>query len=264
MDSIQTVEHLAAVHWRERRRRIYLAAAAFLLVASAAIFVTLGAEILHNDWLTRNDRNVAAWFHAHMTPRATAAMKAVTELAAFWTVTTLASILGLILVLLKKWQQLLLLIVALPGGRLLCYGLKVAFQRQRPQFNDLNLTVTGYSFPSYHAMDATLLYGFVVIFALVSLQSWRARLALTATASLLILLIGLSRVALDAHYVSDVVGAIAAGLAWLSICFAIFQTCRRSCQEIRPTAFSTRPTKSRRRTTRGAAAADNSADLQSS
>jgi undecaprenyl-diphosphatase len=46
-------------------------------------------------------------------------------------------------------------------------------------------------------------------------------------ACLIILLIGLTRIYLGAHFPSDVLGAIAAGSFWLAFCWTAVETLRR-------------------------------------
>jgi undecaprenyl-diphosphatase len=211
---------------------LHLTAGVLLLIGSAGVFGGLAEMVLHDDPLIRADAIVASWFHTNMTAGATLAMKYITELAAFSTLSVLASLLALVLVVLRKWEELLLLVLTIPGGRLLGFVLKSAFQRQRPHFGDLELTVHGFSFPSDHTMDATLLYGLLVVFAIGTFRRWSVRLTSAATGSLLVILVALSRVALDAHYLSDVLGAIAASVAWLALCFTVVDTFRRRRQNI--------------------------------
>lgn len=67
-------------------------------------------------------------------------------------------------------------------------------------------------------MTATVLYGVLAAYFFTTTTDWRARVFIVFLASLLILLVGLSRMYLGAHYLSDVLGAMAEGLAWLSLC----------------------------------------------
>ncbi len=47
------------------------------------------------------------------------------------------------------------------------------------------------------------------------------------------MLIGLTRIYLGAHYVSDVLGAMAAGVAWLASCLTAVETLRRRRKQSR-------------------------------
>jgi len=95
--------------------------------------------------------------------------------------------------------------------------LKIAFHRQRPSFEDSFLTFHGYSFPGGHTMAATLLYGQLAALAVVAFEAWRWRVEAVLGALAMIMMVGFSRVYLGAHYLSDVLGAAAAGLAWLAL-----------------------------------------------
>src|SRR5438309_11533586 len=55
----------------------------------------------------------------------------------------------------------------------------------------------------------------------------RAAFAYFIAAGLVILLIGLTRVYLGAHFLSDVLGAFAASVVWLTFCWTAFETLRR-------------------------------------
>ena len=107
------------------------------------------------------------------------------------------------------------------GGALLNRSLKYVFHRPRPYFDDPILTLTSYSFPSGHTMAATVLYGVVAAYLLAKIPDWRWRVLIVISTSVLIALVGFSRIYLGAHYLSDVIGAMAEGVAWLSLCLTV-------------------------------------------
>lgn len=120
------------------------------------------------------------------------------------------------------------LVLVLPCGMVLDFLLKIIFHRQRPRFEDSFLTFYGYSFPSGHTMAATLLYGLLAVFAVIALEAWRWRVGAVLCAFIMVLLVGFSRVYLGAHYLSDVLGAAAAGSAWLALSLTVVDTLRRN------------------------------------
>jgi len=99
--------------------------------------------------------------------------------------------------------------------------LKYVFQRPRPHFDDPLLSLSSYSFPSGHTMTATVVFGVLASYLFTTTQDWRRRALIVCVAGFLILLVGFSRIYLGVHYLSDVLGAMAEGLAWLALCLTV-------------------------------------------
>lgn len=94
--------------------------------------------------------------------------------------------------------------------------LKELVQRPRPE--DINLVVeTGFSFPSGHSMVAMAFFGLLVWLVWHYERDRTLRLACCAGFSLIILLIGISRIYLGVHYASDVLAGFCISLAWLAM-----------------------------------------------
>jgi membrane-associated phospholipid phosphatase len=168
--------------------------------------------------LAATDQHVATWFHAHLTHLWVALLSALTELGSGeWIGLVLFSII-LFLLWKRSWPAIALLIVAVPGGMLLNEWLKIAVHRHRPFFLDPFGDWSGYSFASGHSIGATLLYGQIALFLVPMLKRRHWRTVTLALAALLISLVGFSRIALGAHYLSDVLGGIFLGLVWLVFC----------------------------------------------
>lgn len=93
---------------------------------------------------------------------------------------------------------------------------KAYVARIRPPAGAL-VPAPGFSFPSGHTLNSTVTYGLIALLVWRSdLPAWVRRLTAIALA-ILIILIGLSRVALGSHYPSDVVGGWLAGIAIVSV-----------------------------------------------
>jgi len=116
-----------------------------------------------------------------------------------------------------------LLLAATAGSILLNNVLKLYFDRPRPEvFERLTHTASS-SFPSGHAMSATVVYG-TVGYLLARLQKHRLSRAVTLLlAVLMIALVCLTRLYLGVHYPSDVFGGIIVGLAWSGFCMATLE-----------------------------------------
>jgi membrane-associated phospholipid phosphatase len=117
------------------------------------------------------------------------------------------------------------LVVTTLGGGLLDTIVKEAVDRPRPSLVDPVATAHGKSFPSGHAMSSTFTYGALVLVFLPVIGR-RYRQVVVAGAALLVLAICFSRLALGVHYITDVVGGVVLGLAWLAASTAAFSIWR--------------------------------------
>lgn len=104
-------------------------------------------------------------------------------------------------------------------------AVKVLVDRPRPVLDEPVAHAFGKSFPSGHAMTSTVCYG-VLLLAFLPVLPRRARPFAAGGAMVLVVAIALSRLALGVHYVSDVVGGIVLGLAWLAAATAAFSIWR--------------------------------------
>ena len=93
---------------------------------------------------------------------------------------------------------------------------KVIFMRARPDINPLVIE-TGYSFPSGHSMISMAFYGYLIYIIYTHKDNARFRSLLISLISVLVLLIGISRIYLGVHYTSDVVGGFCFSIAYLII-----------------------------------------------
>ena len=97
---------------------------------------------------------------------------------------------------------------------LLMFMLKFFFQRNRPLQPVID-DVSGYSFPSGHALMSVVFYGLFIHMIWHEVKTMWLRITLVAILGILILLIAFSRIYLNVHYASDVIAGLAVGFIWL-------------------------------------------------
>src|SRR5256886_13802672 len=119
------------------------------------------------------------------------------------------------------------MIVAVPGGMLLNELLKLAVHRHRPFLDGPFVDWSGYSFASGHTIGATLLYGQLLLFVLPALRTRHWRLLCIFRAVFLVLLVGFSRIALGAHFLTDVLAGIIFWVVLLVVCMVLRKPIRR-------------------------------------
>lgn len=89
---------------------------------------------------------------------------------------------------------------------------------RRPRPNVLRLVEEdGYSFPSGHSMVSMAFYGIIIYLVYKNVTNKYLKWILITVLSLLILLIGISRIYLGVHYTSDVLGGFLLSIAYLII-----------------------------------------------
>jgi undecaprenyl-diphosphatase len=117
------------------------------------------------------------------------------------------------------------------GSWLLNAIVKSAVHRARPHVQTSVATAHGLSFPSGHTQAATVCCGvLILIFTPIVPRARRAWLYVGG--ALVVALVGFSRIALGVHYLSDVLGGIVIGVAWLLAMTAAFSAWRQ--EERRP------------------------------
>jgi undecaprenyl-diphosphatase len=202
----------------------YLVVGALLFVGMTVALGFISEDVTNHEPLTVVDAEISGWFNAHRSPPLTTAMLAFTSLGSTGVVILIT--VGFLIYLLarRRYFWIAAVLAAVPGGMLLNKLLKYEVHRARPQFDDPILTLTSYSFPSGHTMMATVLYGVIAAYLFSRTTDRRRRALIILAAALLMVLVGFSRICLGAHYFSDVLAAMAEGLAWVSLCLMVLYT----------------------------------------
>ncbi len=110
---------------------------------------------------------------------------------------------------------------------------KHAFHRVRPE-HWLVYHETGYSYPSGHACTAIVFFGSWLLIALMAPLPKPAKITCATVLIMWMLGVDWSRLALGAHYLTDVVGGTLFGVSWVCALLAIAAASRRARAIVSP------------------------------
>ena len=186
-----------------------------VLLGVLAVLVRRVASLQHVDnW-------VAAWGHQHRSAAATSGLRAITELGDIRLVVVLAALVAIADLFRSRgrWTPLFLLVV-LAGMELAQLGVKHLVGRIRPTFDPAAASL-GPSFPSGHSATAAAFYAAAALIVGRTLRRPARQLVVAAAVGIAVG-VAASRVLLDLHWMSDVVGGLALGWAWFALSAAVF------------------------------------------
>ncbi|HEY0582962.1 MAG TPA: phosphatase PAP2 family protein [Chloroflexota bacterium] len=175
------------------------------------VFAWLTDEVMSKE-TTALDNTAFTYVHQFSSPTMDTIMRALSFMGS-----EAVLIIGVLLLLLflaqRRWGAAVILVVVTVGAQLLNNVLKAVFHRTRPAPVDAIISAQQWSFPSGHAMVSAAFYFYIAYLC------WRIvpgvwRYVLAAALTLLVLLIGISRIYLQAHYLSDVIAGYLVGFLW--------------------------------------------------
>jgi membrane-associated phospholipid phosphatase len=233
--SIETARKVGKTVRRHPRLRALLAArlnpetatglaltvAMIVVIAGGVVFGVLAYLIRTNAHLLGIDNGVAKWGNRHATATSTSVLNALTQLGSVYVIVGLCVVLAVGETIRQRTAWVALFIVSVMAGEeLLTLTVKDLADRARPTFNPAAATL-GPSFPSGHSATAAAFYATAALL----IGRWRprrTRAVLTGLAAGLAVGVATTRVLLDVHWVTDVIGGLSLGWAWFALCAIAF------------------------------------------
>lgn len=207
---------------------------AVLLLLGLALLLAIGGTVLAGEiyesvasghGIAQFDEPVLQWAVTHRTPTSTAVVAAFSNSGGTFWMTIITGIGVAVLCLIwRRWTPLVLMVIAVSGSLLMTVAGKRMTERARPA---LEYAVPPYetspSFPSGHTLNSIVIAGMFCYLLVSHLTSRVARVVTVTLTVLYVLAMGLSRVYLGHHWLTDVLAAWCLGVAWLTVVI----TCHR-------------------------------------
>jgi undecaprenyl-diphosphatase len=205
---------LAARFRRGDPRGFALTIAVLTFGACAWSFGTLTYSVLNHIHSARLDPHVLTFFVSHRTAWLTTVPRVVTWLGSGFVLWPVVICSGLALWRWRReWLPAVLPALSLAGDWGWSMVTKTLVARPRPPAADWLGTFHGWSYPSQHAAQALGAWGMLGLMVMAG-RSFRARTLLMTGAFLIALVVGLSRLYLAAHWMTDVLAGWALAGAW--------------------------------------------------
>lgn len=158
----------------------------------------------------------------HRDPGLTTASKAMSALGGTALLTTLTmAVAGLVWWRTRRPRDLLVPALAAAGSWVLVEAIKIAVHRTPPPVADMLAGTPGFAFPSGQATRSAACLLTVAFVVNGVIPSWRSKVVVVTAAFSLATLIGLSRLTLGVHWLTDVLGGWALGTLWFAVVVVI-------------------------------------------
>lgn len=207
---------------------LMLALGGIAAFAAGAVFIAIVEHFrLTTSSVYQADHAVNAWFQDERHAGFTTLLSAATVAGGTLSMALVVTMTAVALIVRKHLASAVFVVVAAAGGELLNLGLKTIFERVRPLAATAISVAQGYSFPSGHAMGSFIVLGSIAYLLLRQPLRWKVKSAWLAMLVTAVVLVGLSRVYLGVHWISDIAGAWSAGAVWLAMATVAFEALLR-------------------------------------
>lgn len=197
---------------------------AFIYVC--ALFAGVVEDFINSESIVAADLRMANVFYLFRNDAITTVFTWITlfgklQIILLFMITTIA-----MLWLWHKKHYIIPLLISVTGSLSFTYLGKLAFSRARPALSIYSEST--FSFPSGHACIAIALYGFIGYLLICFTRNWHARVNIFFVTLIVIVLIGISRVYLGVHYISDIWSGYLLGTIWLIIAISLSEWFRHN------------------------------------
>lgn len=198
-----------------------------LFITNILLLADLAEDVVNAEGIILLDSKVTMWFYSIRTPTVARTFYILTQLASVYAVLGVAFVTTLVLIRYRRWAALWGMLITVSGSIITMASGKHIFEVNRP-YQFAYYHEESFSFPSGHATIAASFYLYILYLLLRSVRGTAARIGLSIIFLSIILAIGLSRLYLCVHYLSDVTAGYCLGIGWLLLSISIVEWQRKS------------------------------------
>jgi undecaprenyl-diphosphatase len=206
-----------------RNKTFLIFSGIFLLLFVIVSFMTFSTQGMLMD------ENVSFWAEQNDSALVKTLMMYASFIGSSEVILLATVIIGIVMLFKRLWRQLFLFFTVSVGGVLLNLAVKQIVQRARPgdeaKYIDVfnfQLEIQSYSFPSGHTMRATILFLVLIYLSYYFMKNTSLKWIFYVICLVLIFAVALSRIMLDAHFATDIAGALVMSVAWFFLCLYFF------------------------------------------
>lgn len=185
-----------------------------LLIGGLLGFAIIAYFVVSRDTL-KFDTVVAQWFYSIRNPILTPVIKCITFLGNWQSITLICILLLFFKESRRKYGYAVSVAAILIS--FLNKGVKLLFERPRPDASLHLIEQGGFSFTSGHSITSLVVFGMLIYLVRNYVQGERKKNWLTILLCIPLICVGLSRIYLGVHYPSDVLGGWCLGISVLIV-----------------------------------------------
>ena len=179
---------------------------------TSLLFIILSILVMTEKTLTLDIQT-----HTHIINMRTNALTKILTIITNFAGATFLLAFSVILIIIKKNKKIpLFMLLNIITAFFINEIAKSIFERSRPIGINL-IEETGLSYPSGHSMVGLSFYGLIIYFIYKSKKSKNIKITYITGLTILILLIGFSRIYLGVHYLTDIIGGFLLSIIYLTI-----------------------------------------------
>lgn len=183
----------------------------YLIAIIVLLVIFLITKLYLSDYVFSLDKSISDFFQTRLvTDFNTSFMKVITF---FGSAIPFIVIVLLVLIFIKNKAYSFYMFINLLWVYIVSIIFKNIIMRERPMLSLIEKP-SDFSFPSGHTMCSVAFYGFIVYLLLKNIKNYFLKWLIVFVFSMLVIFIGISRIYLNVHYFTDVIGGFILG----SIC----------------------------------------------